>query len=140
MSPEQAIRIIREMIRYRYIGWRKRSKPYAKGVFIRQLCIPIASVAQVKLATEIADDRAMRETTIEWVNVRKLLSEQKRLAVWRMMYQLPRFKDMQRRKRPLVVALPGGWRLIWDGNHRVTAAIMLGKSRMRCEVLRKVRK
>lgn len=137
MSPEQAIRLIREMVRYRYIGWRKRSKPYAKGIFIRQLCIKIATRDQIDRADKIADPRFFRETTTRWVDVRKMISGQKRLAVWRMMYQLPRFKDMQRRNRPLVIRLPGGWFYIWDGNHRVTAAIMLGKTRMRCEVLRR---
>lgn len=135
MMPTQAIRLIREMQRYTVEGGRlSRLK---RGFFIRQLMVTYATADQRRLAAKLAGSRNTRETTVEWVNVRKLLSEQRTLAVHRLVFQLTRFAAIQKRTRPLVIALPGGWRFIWDGNHRCTTAVMLGKTRLRCDVLRR---
>lgn len=137
MNAKQAIRLLRELQRYAYINRRTR-KASNRGYFIRQLMIPLVSTAQGHFADKLMDKWAADKLkpTTEWVPVRRLLSDQSRLAVRRMVYQLPRYAQMQRKKRPLVIKLPHEWYVVWDGNHRCTAALMLGKTRIRCEVLR----
>lgn len=136
MNAKQAIRLLRELQRYAYIN--RRTRRLGKdGQFIRQLMIPLVSNAQGKQADMIAEMKGpVHETITEWISVRRLLSDQSRLATRRMVYQLPRYARMQRKSRPLVIALPHRWYVIRDGNHRCTAALMLGKTRIKCDVLR----
>lgn len=138
MNAKQAIRLLRELQRYAYINRRSR-QPNKGGYLIRQLMMPLVSTAQWHFADKLMDKWAADKLkpTTEWVPVRRLLSDQSRLAVRRMVYQLPRYAQMQREKKlPFVIKLPHEWYAVWDGNHRCTAALMLGKTRIKCEVLR----
>jgi hypothetical protein len=141
MRADAALRLVRQMARYKTTAkgpgfvWRL----HPQGNYVRQVLIPFATAAQIHYAADVADVSRTRETNDEWLPVSALLSEQHRLSPRSLAYQIPRFFTMQKRKLPTVIPLPSGKYLIWDGNHRCSAAILLGVTHMRCELMRKSR-
>lgn len=104
-----------------------------------QIAIPIASRAHVKRAWKVVgrkhnlmtSDTLVKKTV--WLKLSDIKSEQMCLRIDKLLYQLRHHAEMQRKKRPGVV-MARGLLLLWDGNHRVTSGILLGKKRMRCDL------
>jgi ParB-like nuclease domain len=69
-----------------------------------------------------------------WVALSDIKSEQMSLRRDRLLYQLRHYAEMQRKRRPTVVMARGTY-TVWDGNHRISAGVLLGKKRMRCTLL-----
>lgn len=123
------------MPRYSHISRRCRVR-HKRGTRIRQLLIPICTRAHYDYTLSATDEREWRQIKVQWIAIADMVTDQRQLQARRLVYQLPRIAEMQKRKRPFTVALPGGKFMVWDGNHRVTAAIMLGRTHLRCQVCR----
>jgi hypothetical protein len=136
VDVKQAIAHVRRMPRFRYQGspTKAPSGRHRIGQFIAQKKIPLATRRQVKAAVAINKPCKMLKKKILWVNLNKLRSDQMCLRFDKMLRHLRRYTELQRRRvRPGVIMIRGV-PILWDGNHRVTAAILLGKRNIRCEV------
>jgi hypothetical protein len=133
-SLEEAIEYARKLPRYRYRNLVQRMP--TRGPFVPQLAIPIATRTQVKRAVAVmhqARRYRTRQMKTVWVKLSDIRSEQMSLRLDRLLWQLRHYGSMQRQSRPGVI-MARGVPVLWDGNHRVTAGLMLGKEHMRCDL------
>lgn len=133
MRRENAIKLVRQMRRYDDHACRK---PRHNGFVIKQVFFPKITQTEYRIADDATDASHLRRSRRIWVSLDRLKSDQGSLVVRRLVYQLRRHPID---KLPLVVALPGGFYALWDGNHRATSALLIGRTRIRCEEIRKVR-
>jgi N-glycosylase/DNA lyase len=129
MKLEAAIQHAKRMSRFRY---RRLTVRHRIGRFIPQLSIPIAKRRHVAEAIEI--NKGRRTVKVLWVNVADIRSEQKCLHLDRLLWQLRRYARMQRSANRPAIVMVRGIPILWDGNHRVTSARLLGKRKIRCDV------
>lgn len=83
----------------------------------------------LELQAEKISNGGSKRVRLMWVELHKLHSRQKVLhlaALRRYVRQLPT-------RRLHVVCIRGKY-MLWDGNHRATAALFLGRTRLRCWV------
>jgi hypothetical protein len=118
-----AIKVVKQFRRYHYRNC-KRSHPL--GAFIRHVLIPHVTVAEFDQAVAAQKNSMGR---MVWVAIGDLKTTQRCLRYHSLLYQLRRHPL---KKVPIVVRLASGKYVIWDGNHRATSAIMLGRRRVKC--------
>ena len=123
MKLAHAIEVVRQQRRYRYRNCRA---PHPRGAFLRHTLIPHVTRAEFDQAVD-AQKNAMGKMVS--VPVEALKTTQRCLAFRRLLRQLRLYPN---RKVPIVVRLANGTYVIWDGNHRAVAAILLGAKRVRC--------
>lgn len=129
MKREHAITMVRNLARYRD---HRCTRPARKGyTYIKQTFFPVCTRAEDKNAGQAAVHAYEK---VQWIRADRLKSTQGCLGPRRLMYQL---RHHPLKKLPTVIPMRGGWFLIWDGNHRATAGVMLGKTKIKCQVLRK---
>lgn len=133
MKLDYALRLAHQLTRFKTD---KFKKPDPSGYYVRQTFFPLATKRQTNAGEDIACPKHTRTTRAIWVRLDKLVAMQDCLGRARLIYQLHRHPL---KKRPLVIALPRGRYLIWDGHHRATAAGMLGNARIKVDELRKSR-
>jgi hypothetical protein len=129
-SLEEAIECARKLPRFRYRNL-TQSMP-TRGPFVPQFTIPIARQDQVKRAARIMQRDTRQKKTV-WVELSRIKSEQIALRLDKLLYQLRHYGEMQRKRRPGII-MARGVMILWDGNHRVTSGLLLGKERMRCDL------
>lgn len=122
MQLDHAIKVVKNLQRYRYRNCVAR---HPRGAFLRHI-VPYVTNAEFKQAID-AQEPAMGEWI--WVNVDHLKSAQTVLAFRRVLRQLRMYPN---KKVPVVVKIAPGKFVIWDGNHRAAATILLGKRRIKC--------
>lgn len=125
MRLDHAIKTVRELRRYRYRSCRVQHQQRL-GPFVRHTMIKHCTRAEFDQAVE-AEKNSCGKTV--WVEIDKLRMSQFCLAYTRLLRQL---RCHPPNKLPIIVSIPGGLFFLWDGNHRVTAAAMLGKRRVKC--------
>jgi hypothetical protein len=133
-SLDDAIKRARKLPRFRYRSL-THSMP-TRGPFVPQIVIPLATRTQVKRAVAVMRQTGRyrtRQMKTVWVKLSDIRSEQMALRLDRLLWQLRHYGVMQRQSRPGVI-MARGVPVLWDGNHRVTAGLMLGKKRMRCDL------
>lgn len=130
MKLDEAIARVRRLPRYRY---RTLSPRHRLGRFISQAAIPSATQRQVKQGIAI-NNRDCHTEKIVWVEVAAIRSEQNCLRQDRLLWHLRHYAKMQREKKYPAIMMVGGVPILWDGNHRVTSAVLLGKTKIRCHV------
>ncbi len=106
-------------------------KRYDK-VFVKQTLIPTHSWASNIAARRISKDGRPK---VMWIALRKLRSRQRFINY----YALRRYIRKSSQKLPDVMRV-GRSLILWDGNHRVSAAIYLGRTRIKCQVWQALRK
>jgi hypothetical protein len=126
MKRANALKLVHELARFKDENCKKRDP---RGFYVRQQFFPIWATTDEKRAVKARI--GVRERTI-WVRLDKLKSTQGCLGRYRLAYQIRRHPL---KKLPTVIAMGRGKYLIWDGNHRATSAILLGKSRIKCTEL-----
>lgn len=95
---------------------------------VLQTIIPSYNQRLYLQAERIAGGSSTRIVNV-WVDLHKLRSRQEILD-----YQtLRRYITKPPRRCPHVMLVRGNF-ILWDGNHRVTAAIYRGRKRIRCHV------
>jgi hypothetical protein len=128
MKLEKAIGCIRRLPRFRYRNLKVRHRI---GRFIPQIFIPMARRRLVDTAVRI-NRRGKHTMKVLWIEVSAIRSEQMCLRLDRTLWQLRNYAGLKRKKRPAII-MARGVPVLWDGNHRVTAAVLLGKKRIRCD-------
>jgi len=123
MRLDDAIKVVRDLRRYRHRNCRV---PHSRGALLRNTLIPNSTSAEFRLAIDAQKNPFGK---VVWVEITALRSEQRCLSFRRLLIQLRRYPL---KKLPIVVGLPGGVYYLWDGNHRATAAALLGKRRVKC--------
>lgn len=123
MKLDDAIRVVKQLQRYRYRNCIAR---HPRGAFLCNALIPRATVAEFRQAVD-AQKNPMGKMV--WIEIADLRSMQRCLAYDRLLYQLRRHPM---KKVPIVVKLATGRYYLWDGNHRATAGVLLGKRRIKC--------
>jgi hypothetical protein len=68
-----------------------------------------------------------------WIKLSSIKSEQMCLRIDKLLFHIRHYAEMQRKNRPGVI-MSRGVHVLWDGNHRVTAGLLLGKKHMRCDL------
>lgn len=129
MKLDHAIAVVRHLQRYHYRNCVKR---HPRGAFLKSL-IPYVTNAQFKLAIAAQETRMGK---MVWVEIDALISTQKCLAFRRLLRQLRMYPN---KKVPIIVQIAPGKFVIWDGNHRVTSALLLGKRRVKCLLVGKIK-
>jgi hypothetical protein len=132
MRRTDARKLARAMRRYTSI-WCSDSEhagPYVKQSLIRLTAHRAQMQAERKLGYP---ENRLYYTKSRWIPITKLQSYQRGLRYRALIWQL----SNKCSKLPDVVKLRNGDFLIWNGNHRITAAIMRGATRVRCCVLKK---
>jgi len=127
-SLDAALLYARKLPRFRY---RSLGQKVSWGPFVPQFSLPIATRAQVNHAGK-TNIRGNYNHKILWVRVADLKSEQMALARHKLIWHLKNYAKMQREKRYPGVIFVKGVPILWDGNHRASAARLLGKKFMRC--------
>jgi hypothetical protein len=118
MKLEHAIRTVKNM--RRYIDY-NCTRPSRLGPYVRQFMIPRRTVRQIP---ELMSKGSRR------IKTASIYSEQRSLTYKRLLRALRHFDKQQRdRKLPNVFMSKRG-PILWDGNHRVTAALLLGRESM----------
>jgi len=131
MKLDTAIKVVRELQRYRDPECKKRDP---KGWYIRNVLKPCTN-AQFSEALNATDVTKLRYARVVWADLATLKSaKQSCLSPRRLIYQLRR---VPHKKRPTVCRLKDGTHLVWDGNHRAVAHVLLGRRRIRCVEIRK---
>jgi hypothetical protein len=128
---DDAITVVRELRRYRY---RNCKAPHPRGAFIRNMLLKHATLAEFDHAIEAEKNPCGK---MVWVEITDLRVGQRCLGFRRLLIQLRRYPL---KKVPIVVRLPSGLYYLWDGNHRATAAALLGKRRIKCLLVGKSEK
>lgn len=143
MNLTQAIKTVENFARYRVSGKGKREKSTwdQAGTYTPQRLIPRATKVQVGHMNRVMGTKD-KLGAIRWVDVDKLRSTQRCLRFRSLMWNVKNHLVMQKtfgNKRtdmdirgvnlPIVV-WANGVPFIWNGNHRVTASILLGKKRI----------
>lgn len=131
MKLDDAIKVVRQLQRYGDYKCTRRSR---RGYYVRNFLIKRCTKAELKQAINATDRETLRHRREVWVDLDKLKAEQVCLAPRRLLYQLRR---VPLKKRPTVIKLKDGTHLLWDGNHRVTAHLLLGRRRIKCIEIRK---
>lgn len=140
MRQVDALRAVANFRRYR-VPKRKNAPSVwdQRGPYTPQWLIPLATRKQRAALDRVMGDKR-KMGAVRWVDVSKIRSTQNCLRhknlVWHVvhhevMQKVFRSKDLDIRgvNLPIVVwveAVP----VIWNGNHRVTASILLGKKRI----------
>ncbi len=130
MKVEHAVRVVRNFRRYR-VG-KKTTVWDQVGPLIPQDLIPKVTKTQDTAAYAVMEGKLYHSAT-RWVEVDKLHSTQDFLYFKSLMWVA---KHFEKTPHPMVV-LSNGVYSIWNGNHRVTAAILLGKKRIRVTLYKK---
>src|ERR1700743_213615 len=140
MLPRQARATARSLRRYD-IGRGRAKKWHSTGQFTTQQLIPRCSAAHKREATRIMKAhhgilKSNIASAIRYVDVHRLRSFQNFLRYRSLAYCLGQFDKMQRTfgakhvdsdraARLPIVIWAHGVPVVWNGNHRVTAAILL---------------
>jgi len=136
MHLEQAVRVVRNFRRYRLLKSGK-TQWYQAGPFIPQQLIPQTTAKQRRTAERLMTTK-VKLCRVQQVDVRKIRSWQHCLRFKSLMWNVKNARRMQlvgRAKDPDIagVDLPtlvwadGVW-VLWNGNHRTTANVLLGKT------------
>jgi hypothetical protein len=129
MKREHAINVVSHLTRYRD---QRCTRPARSGYcYIKQTFFPRCTRAE-ELRAEKTAVHAYEK--VQWIRADRVKSTQGCLGPRRLIYQLRRHPL---KKLPTVIPMRGGWFLLWDGNHRATASVLLGKTKIKCQVLRK---
>lgn len=132
MKRDHAIKFVRELRRYVDHACKR---PRAGGGYVKQaLFSRHVTRAEHRYAEAVVDITKRRQTRVVWIDLAKLKATQRCLCRSRLTYQLRRYPS---RNRPTVVKLPGDVWAIWDGHHRATAALLLGRRQIKCIEFRK---
>jgi hypothetical protein len=123
MKLDDAIRIVKQLQRFRYRNCITR---HPRGAFLRNALITRATPSELKQAID-AQKNPMGKMV--WIEIIDLRTRQQCLAYGRLLRQLRRYPL---KKVPIVVKLATGRYYLWDGNHRATSGILLGKRRIKC--------
>ena len=129
-SRETAIAYARRLPRFRT---RHLTKRHRGGFFVPQICIPIATRLQVKSAVEINHRTRQRNKKTLWVRVSLIRSEQMALRRDKLVWHINHYALAQKQGKYPGIIMVRGRPILWDGNHRVTAAWLLGKKFIRCD-------
>ena len=132
MRRSDARKLARAMRRYTSI-WCSDSEH--AGPYVKQSLIRLTAHRAQKQAERSLDYPRNHHyyTKPKWIPIKQMKSFQRGLIYRALIWQL----SNTCRKLPDVVKMHDGFYLIWNGNHRVTAAIMRGATRVRCHVLTK---
>jgi hypothetical protein len=133
-SLDGALAYARQLPRFRYRNLTQRMP--TRGPFVPQFAIPLATRSQVNRAVAIMEQtrrgsRRLMKTV--WIDLADIRSEQMALRIDKLLWQLRHYGLMQRKRRPGVI-MARGIPVLWDGNHRITSGLLLGKKRMRCDL------
>jgi hypothetical protein len=98
--------------------------------------IPRGSREEWNLTRKIMSGNWTRK--VECVDPHRCVSPQKIIRGRNLCYAMRHWRTLQKDRDtlPVVVSIGRGRFYVWDGNHRTTAALMLGKRRMRAMVYR----
>lgn len=129
-SVDDALDYIKTLPRFWH---RALTRRHRVGFFIPQLAIPLAKRADVCKADKI-NKTTTRVCKSIWIEVETIKSEQLCLRIDRLRYHVRNYAAVQRAKGYPGIIMVGRVPVLWDGNHRVTAALLLGKKFMRCDV------
>jgi hypothetical protein len=147
MKADRATRLAKQLRRYEQT--KRGSKWDPKGRFVVQAMIPVVSKAVESAVIGIMAN-AVRTARTEAVPIDKVWSTQRHLRIRSLLYQIKQFKHSQRgyyksqRGRVTVkreTDLPtffyyAGKYVLWNGNHRTSAGLLLGRSSIRGRVYR----
>lgn len=133
-STEIAVRYAKALPRFRF---RELRYPAKNGPFICQFGLAVASQTHVRIAAGIMhrgrqSHKKLFKKTV-WIELSSIKSEQMCLRRDKLIFHIRHHAQMQRERRPAVI-MARGLHVLWDGNHRVTAGLLLGKKRMRCDL------
>lgn len=134
MKHDNALYLVRHMMKRYHSGGAKTLWAH-RGLYVPQWLIPVARKG-IEAAVEAHVKRGPRER-IEYINPGKCFSTQYHLNHNRLCRAMKNYGAWQRETARLPVVFE--WRgryLIWNGNHRITCALILGKTRMRARVWR----
>lgn len=114
----------------------KCKKRRLRGVYIKNVFFNRITKAEEAFCWREADANVTRQLRVVWVPLDKLKTTQECLHESQLICQLRLHPN---RKLPVVIKLKGrgGWYAIWDGNHRATTHVLLGRKRIKCLELRK---
>jgi hypothetical protein len=128
------------LVRHLLMRYRPRIVLDPKGPHVPQWIIP-SPPKGIEAAVQKHVEIGPRDR-IEYVDPNKCFSTQSRLDHNRLCKAMRNYSAWQRAsaRLPIVFAWRRGHYLIWNGNHRITCAILLGKSRMRAHVWRPKKK
>lgn len=130
MMLDTAVAVVRQFQRYRDRGCTKR---HPHGALIRNIFVPKATALEFRQAVD-AQKYPCGKTV--WVEISALRGLQRCLGRARLIRQLRWYPS---KKLPIIVKLPGGKWYLWDGNHRVASAVLLGKRRVRCLMIGEIK-
>lgn len=141
MTPDQALRAAKNFRRYR-IPKRKgdRSVWDQSGEYVPQKLVPMATRKQRKSLDRVMGGGKNKMVAIRWVDVHRIRSTQICLRHRSLIWNVRNFEKTQKTfpskdldikgiNLPMIVWVDGT-PVIWNGNHRVTASILLGKKRI----------
>jgi hypothetical protein len=131
MKLNHAIAFVRQLQRY---SDHKCTRPDRRGYYARNVLIKPCTKAELREALGTTDSDILRYSRVVWADLATLKAEQRCISPRRLVYQLRRHPL---KKLPTIVTLKDGTRLVWDGNHRANAAILLGRTRIKCSEIRK---
>lgn len=142
MRVEHAVRVVRNLRRYRM---KKRCTAYNRtvwdqaGPFVPQNVIPMGTRSQERRAKIVLESKA-HLGAVRWIDVGRIRSTQHSLRFKSLMWNVKNAARMQRTFASKDMAVKGvnlpiviwvdGVAVIWNGNHRVTANILLGRTRI----------
>ena len=126
MKTRDAIRVARELQQYRDYGCKHFATPRSPERWVRQFATKRATKAEVKIGEGVMDvykPYGSRKKCTRWVPIADIVSHQPCLSLRRLLFQLRRHPL---KRKPSVIRLPSSKWLLWDGNHRVAAALLRG--------------
>jgi hypothetical protein len=132
----KALEYARALPRYRT---QTLSQRHSGGFFVAQVRIKLGTRNQCRKAGYAMGLAVVRIETLchktMWLRIEDIRSEQLSLRRDKLVWHINHYARMQRgphKKYPAVVVIDGAL-VLWDGNHRVTAASLLGKKSIRCD-------
>lgn len=150
MQESQATRLTKQLRRYDYRGKRGTKTIWAPtGRFVVQALIPVISKSLEKAVIGVMA-RKDKRSRAEWVPLSRVWSTQHHLRIRSLLYQLRQYEHSQKGyyrstsgrvvvKRetdlPTMFGFKGKF-ILWNGNHRTSAGLLLGRSRIRAKVYR----
>ena len=149
MKPSLAIKVVKQWRRYRK-GYRGKSVWCQAGGFVPQKLIPVTP-AEVTAVVDRIMVRGSKTTSVEQdVPLSRVWSFQHSLRLRSLLFQIEQFRNSQRgwycttegtvrvkraTELPVFFYYAGKY-VVWNGNHRCTAALLLGETKIRGRVYR----